>query len=595
MAFPQFDSGFKDAPFSRNATEIAELYFPGAYAEQVGNFTIVAGTEGSQVVIQELRIFEDGNNNTVYDPGEVVYENYNLFIFVSKDTAELQQAFDNFKPASNDVCIFLEDNSTDIFSGTTAWIRQSKSNVIVGANVRDELAKWFSGSGDATFAEFRQLVGGFGYIDFSQDEMTTLINEGEVRDAGMSLFLTIFQMFNGLNILAAPLYTEIGKLLSETTTFLRDNLKFKDYHWDPNAKIPTGKDQEMVANTNFRPVLLPFSHEVVDGLVLLEDFGVKMVTAQLREELMKKRQSIQGRLSSLKNFGAAAGIVIPQTIQDYVTQGADRVNDLLLRMIDNCERSVPLYASFSKTWLNAVNAFNCGLWDSIIEAVLGIVDLLAAVFKVFGFVSNSIKDAQALVPQTLEVIDELIQASSEIDFSSIWDQISNAFFAMLSKMNLSAFFAGLSVERIAYFMGGLVELIVEIIVDIAYTGGSKAVLDLFKNFGTIGNTVSVFVTRSVKAAVQISMNAWENLLALARKIIEILKKGGQELVRMFESVFEIIIKGGLLADDLVAEICRVFGISLREQKALDEFGMAFVSYADGAATCCNVFKVSATE
>ena len=257
MGFPQFDSGFKDAPLSRNAIEIAELYFPGAYSEQVGNFAIVVGTEGSQVIIQELKLFEDANKNTVYDPGEVIYENYNLFIFVSKDTEELQQAFDNFKPAPNDVCIFLEDNSTDIFSGTTAWIRQSKTDVIVGPNVRDELAKWFSGSGDATFAEFRQLVAGFGYINFSQDEMTTLIKDGEVRDAGITLFLTIFQAFNSLNILAAPLYSEIGKLLSEATTFLRDNLKFKDYHWDPNAKIPTGKDQEMVENTNFRPILLP--------------------------------------------------------------------------------------------------------------------------------------------------------------------------------------------------------------------------------------------------------------------------------------------------------------------------------------------------
>ncbi|HSE41818.1 MAG TPA: hypothetical protein VLH08_13730, partial [Acidobacteriota bacterium] len=573
MGFPQFESAHKKAPFSRNTTEIAEIYFPGAPAEQVGNFTVVSGTEGSHVIIQEMKIYEEANNNNVYDPGEVVYENYNLFIFVCKDTAELQEAFENFKPAANDVCIFLEDNSSDIFSGSSAWIRQSKSNVIVGDKVKDELSQWFSGSGDAAFDQFQQLGKQFGFnLDISQDEMTTLINEGEVRDAQMTLFLTIFQVFNGINILAAPLYTEIAKLLSETTAFLRDVLKFKDYHWDPNAKIPTGKDQEMVENTNFEPVLMPFSYTVLEGLAYLEDAGVKLVTSTLRQELLKSRQAIQGRLSSLQNFGASAGIVIPQSILDYVNQAATLVNDLLRRMIDNCEKSVEQYASYSKTWVNSVNAFNCGLWNSLVEIVLGFVDFLGLIFTVFGFVGNSIKDAQRLVPETLEVIDEFIQAFFKVDFVSILDQIMNAFFAMLSKINLSAFFAGLTAERIAYFLGGLMGTIVESILDVAFTGGSKAVLGkvtkIKETFGAIGESVYTFVKRSVSAAISVSTNPWECLLALAKKIIAILKKGGQQLVRMFQSVFEIVVKGGILAENIVSEIYRVFKITRQEQKAL---------------------------
>ena len=66
-------------------------------------------------------------------------------------------------------------------------------------------------------------------------------------------------------------------------------------------------------------------------------------------------------------------------------------------------------------------------------------------------------------------------------------------------------------------------------------------------------------------------------------------------MRMFESVFAIVVKGGTLAEDIVVEIYKVFKISLQDQKALKEFGMAFVSYADGTATCCNVFDVPVME
>lgn len=591
MPFPTFASPGRDAPFARDAKSIADVYFPGAEARKVGRFTVLSVSEGSHVIVDELALFDDRNGNGVRDTGERIEESYHLFIFVSKDARELQAAFDDFRPAPADVCIFLEDNSSDTVSGTTAWIRQSKSTVVVGPTLRNELAEWMSGKAGGAFEELRQLGGDLGFdLDVSAADLATLVREGELRDANLSFLIAFMQLVHAFDMAAAPLYAKIAEALTELAAFARKQLAFEPRHWDPAAQALAAKPGEPEANAGFEPVLLPFSHRFVDGLAELEDAGVRLVTERLRRELTLRHGSVEKllfRASSTSPGGAA----LPAAAQRCSKRLLGVQSELLLRAIATSERVVPLYASYSKTWLNAVNAFYCGLWNSVVEVVVGLVDFLALGFGAFAFAGRSLKEAKELVPATLEVLDELMQTVVEVDWTALFDDIVNALVARLSRLNLAAFVADLSVERIAYFTGGAVGFVAETLLDIA-SGGAKSVQKSLAKFGEVAKAVHDLVDTSVRAATQLSKSPWENVLALLRRVIEVLRGSRAEVVRLLDAVFDQLVRSAVLADDAVEAILRRLGIGPAEKKLLDDLGMAFVSDSNGVARCCNVFDTS---
>ena len=171
MAFgfnpPRFESGNSTAPFKRGANEIKQIYFASAEEEQVGNFTLWKDGTSGMVLIQELIDWHDANNNGKIDEGEEVRDTFNLLIFVSKDKSYLEEAFRNYRPDDWELCIFLEDNSSDIFSGTYRNVEQqditeengeSIVNIKVSACLEPILRKWLNEEYNS-FIKILQSVG----------------------------------------------------------------------------------------------------------------------------------------------------------------------------------------------------------------------------------------------------------------------------------------------------------------------------------------------------------------------------------------------------------------------------------------------------
>ena len=122
------------------------------------------------------------------------------------------------------------------------------------------------------------------------------------------------------------------------------------------------------------------------------------------------------------------------------------------------------------------NAFLCGIHNSLISTLEGFLFIVKSPFIVHEKAIN-------LTEFSLEQIDEFIQnffdfkyAIVQKEMMEIWKKILNK----ISNISLSKIIGNTSMAEIAYFIGAVVEFIIEIILGILITGGvSPAVQKAF--------------------------------------------------------------------------------------------------------------------
>lgn len=568
-------SAFTESMFLLNAEDSKDAFFSSANITETGGIEIVAENDVSPSLIQEMTAFWDSNANGILDNGETVLFTYVVKVFVSKDDSYLKQAFEKCSPEADDVCFFLEDNSTDLFSGRSAYIK-------IGENFRSNLEKIRIIS--EIELKFKDKYEPF---DFTGYDIAELIKTGKISNPSTSMLIGVFQLLNWQSILLAPLYTGLGDLLLTITKGIRDAISIKNTSWDPEAKVKdeAGNESE---NTEFYPLLLPFGKEILEKLAEKGKDGVKKVTAELKKQLKLQEAITKQNIKKISDIGK------------YATSGMDgfvaflekcaEINSILIeKLISMIEQIVPLFASIGLKWINVVNAFYCGLWNSLIEAILGIVDLVGYLFKGLGALGDAVGNAQSLIPTALEVLDEFIQNFSQIDFSGIASSVFSELVNQLSSINISGWASSLSLEKVTYFLGGLAGFIVQALASIFYSGGVQGVYAALNQFGTMGKTFVDFIVKAVEKAIGVAAGlSVEGITKLISLIMETLKKGAAKVADLIKYIFEALKRGFKSVDEFIRDIMTKFKISYAEVSEAESLGLKFTGMYDEFCSLCKV-------
>lgn len=575
-------SPLTEGPFQNSAQDTHDLFFGSADSTVSGGMDIVAENDVSPTLVTQMVAFIDSNSNLLYDEGERVLFYYTVKIFVSKDDSYLRQAYDKTSPLADDVCLFLEDNTTDLFSGRSAYIK-------IGDNFKADLAKrkqiaeiegkkllHLNFISTETDAEYQ--------LEFNGPEIQELIKTGQITNPSQTLLIGLLQALSIGNIILAPLFTALGDGILWITKTTREFIKFQEYHWDPAAQNPNITEND---NTSFSPILFSFASAQIEELTTLAENSVGQVSSIIKTELNKKLNEVHSQLSKLQI--PLTGYAVPESISSFLDTCFKMIDTIVNNLIDGCESMVKFFIGLDEKWLNALNAFYCGLWNGLVEAVLGIVDLIGYCFIVSGAAGSAMANAQTLIPQFYELMDEAVQTIFEADIPGIVSEAINAIGVGISNFNLFALTGTISIERVAYFVGGVVGFIVELVAGIFWSGGIDGVRATIAKFGKVGEDIFAFLTASVTkilgSAFQFTV---ENMLILVRKIIELLKKGKEEIAAVIRSVFEALEQAAKLADNIIQEIIRLFKLTSEEVKLIDEVGLSFVKYTDEAFSLCKI-------
>ncbi|MGB8191223.1 MAG: hypothetical protein WCF67_04845 [Chitinophagaceae bacterium] len=569
----RFTSGLAGSPLKTSGEETQKLFFDGADSYYVNGVEIIYENDVSPGVIAELFEFEKNNTSALYED-EPVASPYSVKVFVSKDDSYLRQAFDKTEPLANEVCIFLEDNSTDYISGGSAYVK-------VGDNLREDLTRlreiakteadnmqYFSFINDNNETDLS--------IDFTQDQIEELIATGEISNAVRTTIIGIVQVINFGSFILTPIYKILGDGISAVTGFLRKYIKLQDHHWDPEA----------AQGNRFEPFFCPIANELVDTYEWAAEAMAEKVHVELLKQLELWKNSFH---SSWNTYSKLSGgkYAIPEGITLFLKKCEERIIQLIDQQQVNIEFMLKVFISIGEKFINAVNAFYCGLWNSLVEAVLGMVDTVAFIFKGLALIGDAIVNAQTLVPQALELMDELIQAMMRTDYSELISAACKAIQDQLATIDFTTIIGSISVEKTAYFLGACIGYIVEIVAGIIYSGGLEALASTLRRFGKVGTDVLQFVTASTaKTFGEIVALSADSMIAIVRKVVDLLKKGKDEVVKFINDIFQIIKKGAKLTDEIILEIMKKFGFTNVEKQLIDDLGMAFVNYSGDACSIC---------
>ena len=584
-----------DSPFTKSAKEVVDVQFSAAEKRKVAGIQVIADRQvNPEPFVREMFAYIDKDGNDRYEKGvdEHTFD-YDVRIFISKDDSTLRKLFESTTPADNEVCVFLEDNTGDVFSSSSSYVK-------IGSAFREDLRKrQVIGRGqqgllaDAGFRQHFQNAS----IDFTDDQIQELIETGEIQSMSTSLMIGILQALYLPNIVLQPLFKWVADGISSVTGFLKKNIKFQPYHWDPQAKMPapdsTAKNPKMIDNPDFEPVLFPYSNNIVEGMTSFTEREITALIATITRFVQEKEREfnkeIDAYLTTLeqnKDFLGKLG-ALAQPMKELLQHAKAKVKELTDNLVLAADKVFQRLAHLGKKLLSTVNAFYCGLWNGLMDSIIGIIDLIGLLFRAFAVQADFIRNGQTKIPKALEMLDECIQAFVKIDFGKVVSEITDK----IMSIDIAAFASKVSMERVAYFFGAVVGFIVEIVVGILLTGGveavyasiNKLIADGAKLASTIQSNILKFFGKSLS-------QLKDDILHVISKIIEFLKRGTDGVIQAVRALFQEIVKLIKVSAELLQEIMNRFKLSKTDIKNLDDLGFGFVSLEKGVARACKILR-----
>lgn len=574
-------SPFTEGPFLMDSDDIKDGFFPSADSNEQGQAAIVSENNVTPQFVQEMTAFWDNNANGILESDEKTAFTYNVKIFISKDASYLKQAFEKLESADTDVCFFLEDNSTDILSDRAAYVKigsafQSSLRDKKIISIIETKSEFFNRYQSSTFN------GETFTLDFTAPEIAELIQTGQIINPGMTVIIALYKALNFQTILLTPVYSILYEGLNWITEKARAYLEFQDHQWDPEAQ------KGGVPNENFQPAIISFFGNISD---ISEQSADKTVQA-IKNMIDNQEQELRSKINTLLN-PPVPDFAWPESLNKFVQSAIDSISKLKEYLYQSIDGVVNFMLYIGEKWLNAVNAFYCGIWNSVVEIFVGFIDMIKYVFLLLSSIGEAVSNAQTLVPEMLETIDEFIQLLTSGNFFDTLIAAIKKIAEKIPSINLWSLTNSISIERAAYFLGNIGGFIVELILEAFYSGGTKDVITLINKFGTVGSNISEAFYTAIKGFVKSPTGfTAEKITACTRFIINLLKQGKQKVLQWIDDFWNLLVQAAKLGEDILARIREIFSYTEEQVENLRKYGLDFVKFIDEAAGAeCSLCRI----
>ncbi|SMX30477.1 hypothetical protein TRP8649_04621 [Pelagimonas phthalicica] len=228
-------------------------------------------------------------------------------------------------------------------------------------------------------------------LGMSHDEFYDRI-DGALSDEYPSI---LGRGFDAIHEGLAEAFDLADKTAKEFATFLETNSRMPPGLWDPRQQPKDWADFLDGLKAEQTPIL-----DRVEKKVIALQSGFLKRFAGMGRFLPNRLQAMLGRLSKMWNwlFGTIRGCI-----------------DLLRDMKPDLEETGA-----------AVLGFVSGLWDGIMDAVIGFLEMLSLGFKLVAADLRLNKDFSTVFQTVLEFLETTFDALEKIDFDALWDWVQRA-------------------------------------------------------------------------------------------------------------------------------------------------------------------------
>lgn len=510
--FPQFPMPFDFTTL--NVSQLANKYY------------------GNNAVIEKkgLKVYADEdskdlfNNNEIETLEEVIvysnrsymeFEDFDLSLFSSTNGVTLLQQFKEVEVSSNEIAVFLEiDNPTNFF-GTVMRIK-------VGSNLE--------GKKDLPYSDIIEFAKGKD-ISISPSRIKRLLKKG-IKSKKNLFKWVLSSIAKTIGKAVEFLSGEVGDLFYKTIPDAIDSIRISETSWNPNKE-------------DYNAIFIPDKFE--NYVAKLKDNNkdendiLKAFVKPFFNQLKKLESYSKGELKVIKGF-----------VPNKVYRKIKNTVDYIFEKINGIEALIynPEYGLLKLilTALEAANAFICGLYNSIIDTLKGIFQIIGLVFKGVEVAADFASNLGYYASLSIEFIENIVEGILEIDFIELFKQL---FFLPLVTMQKVVTLAlnqtALTIQELYYYIGYIVGFIVETVISILFTGGSLS----------IGKVLA----KTFKEPVELLLKGFKGIVSASKSLINKVISAVQHIIKKLKNPKQ-------LAADFIKFIEDLFGAG----KKLSKFG-----------------------
>lgn len=181
--------------------------------------------------------------------------------------------------------------------------------------------------------------------------------------------------------------------------------------------------------------------------------------------------------------------------------------------------------------LRLANALLCGLWNSIVDIVNGIFQIIGLVFLGIKEAADFAENLGYYAALSIEFMENVVEDILEIDFTTLFKEF---FFLPIKLISTVVKFVGkaaeVTLEQVYYFVGYLVGFIVETIIGILFTGDTL--------------NLSKVLVKTFKEPVELLLNGIKKTAAAATSLIS-------KIIQAAKSIFKALKNPKQLINDFI--------------------------------------------
>ncbi|WP_397364135.1 hypothetical protein [Olleya sp. R77988] len=533
-------------PFrSRPQQDLKPIYFPGGETKKIQDITVTSdvGTDPNRIQhIASVKAFFDKNKDDKFSPFDDVF-GYNIELYFSKDAIKLDKAFKEVEVDEKGMIFFIEDNTDDISA--------QFCKIKIGRRVKDNLT------------DISQLYNSKSVYDYINSFVTIdkelfqeLIIHGKLENVALKAVEFLFTAGNYFNPLAIskPIIEGLGTICHHISSFI-DKGKLDDYRWNPNAK-KLKEDGTEDTEHKFKPFLFPFVEDYLDQIddSKINEYAVQSFT-EFKSGFLKYDKSIRdyiektdfGQLLDSNIYIPINGFglvniplkvdIIPDSAEAFLYSKYIQVSDAISNKLNDLETFD--FTDLIKKGIRVANAFLCGIWNGLIDAISGIFKMFEMVFKGVVAMVDFTDNFSTQFPILMEYIDNAIDAIKNIDFNLLYTHFKTKIKNATQSFETIAYFSGA-------FIGFVVGLVIEIVGGLLISGGTLSIAAVLEKLASLFTSVLKGIAKAGKKALdfgkKLVINTFKGFRKLLDQLIAFLRKGTKGFKEMIDSLFEKINK-----------------------------------------------------
>lgn len=538
-------NGFQDLLQTENNTSIMQLGESFRGMNNVSPVLAMGAISGSSILAKDTYFIDSKSidyngimviNDVGTDPDEIkIVEKdfyyypksknkkfaYHVKIFISTSAKKLEEAYKNTLAGEHELLIFVEDNVSDkadfIYGAVT-----------VGNKLRENLLSTYASHVTENSDLIREILDSFvmetGY-NIDEKFVKKLLKNGKAEYPTLKTISAIYTMIDFISFGAFAEVSNYGicLLLDKAIEFLNKG-KIEDHRWNPKAQKPF--------DPKFYPIVLE------QELDKLDDNELNKKIRTIVQDLTNSFEVYDTYFSNLLNISSVSqknhqNFSLNKIVYDAFKQIYLRCKEII-NDLENIDISDVL-----KTGIRAWNAFVCGVWNSLVDAVTSLLDMVKMIINVSTSSKELMKNLDTHLPRLIERVEEGLQSFEKLD---LW-QLTLHFLQKAITASINIDFV-----HLAYFIGGflgfVISLLIEVVIGILLTGGVLSVEEIIRRLGQELFGFFTSFARGVKKAWQKSAKfvskAIDEFIRILDAFIDFMKQGKDEIRKMIDEIFDAI-------------------------------------------------------